>query len=137
MNNIIKKYNNKQIGEELDVAYGFDYEPNKNFNDMNHFIKINYKYKFHYMSKDFIFKIKVNDFNTQYIDYILDICKKYVEILDKRYLVSFKINNTTDAAKIKLYVKEEKNLTKLLEEWRSAFKDNIKLILIDGFEMEF
>ena len=89
------------------------------------------------MSKDFIFKIKVNDFNTQYIDYILDSCKKYVEILDKRYLVSFKINNTTDAAKIKQYAKEEKSLTKLLEEWRNAFKDNIKLVLIDGFEMEF
>ena len=137
MNNIIKKYTNKAIGEEVDVTYGFDYDPTKNFNDMNHFVKINYKYKFHYMSKDFIFKIKVNDFNTQYIDYILDACKKYVEILDKRYLVSFKINNTTDAAKIKQYVKEEKNLTKLLGEWRSAFKDNIKLILIDGFEMEF
>ena len=137
MNNIIKKYNNMLLGQEVNVTYGFDYEPNKNFNDMNHFIKINYKYKFHYMSKDFIFKIKVNDFDAQYIDYILDICKKYVEILDKRYLVSFKINNTTDAAKIKQYVKEEKNLTKLLEEWRDAFKDNIKLVLFDGLEMEF
>ena len=137
MNNIIKKYNNMLLGQEVNVTYAFDYEPNKNYNDMKHFIKINYKYKFHYMSKDFIFKIKVNDFNTQYIDYILDICKKYVEILDKRYLVSFKINNTTDAAKIKQYAKEEKNLTKLLEEWRDAFKDNIKLVLIDGFEMEF
>ena len=137
MNNIIKKYNNMLIGQEVNVTYAFDYEPNKNFNDMNHFIKINYKYKFHYMSKDFIFKIKVNDFNTQYIDYILDSCKKYVKILNKKYLVSFKINKTTDADKIKLYVKEEKDLTKLLEEWRDAFKDNIKLVLIDGFEMEF
>ena len=137
MNNIIKKYTDKLNNEEVDVTYAFDYEPNKNFNDMNHFIKINYKYKFHYMSRDFIFKIKVNDFDAQYIDYILDICKKYVEILDKRYLVFFKINNTTDAAKIKLYVKEEKDLTKLLEEWRNAFKDNIKLVLFDGLEMEF
>ena len=50
MNNIVKKYTNKLKGEELDITYAFDYVPNKNFNDMNHFIKINYKYKFHYMS---------------------------------------------------------------------------------------
>ena len=137
MDDIIKKYNNMLTGQEVNVTYAFDYEPNKNYNDMKHFIKINYKYKFHYLPKDFTFKIKVNDFNTQYINYILDICKKYVEILDKRYLVFFKINNTTDAAKIKQYVKEEKNLTKLLEEWRNAFKDNIKLVLFDGLEMEF
>ena len=137
MNNIIKKYTDKLNNEEIDVTYAFDYEPNKNFNDMNHFIKINYKYRFHYMSRDFIFKIKVNDFNIQYIDYILDSCKKYVKILNKKYLVSFKINKTTDADKMKLYVKEEKDLTKLLEEWRDAFKDNIKLVLIDGFKMEF
>ena len=137
MNNIIKKYNNMLIGQEVNVTYAFDYEPNKNYNDMKHFIKINYKYKFHYLPKDFTFKIKVNDFNTQYIDYVLDVCKKYVEMLDKRYLVHFKINNTMDPFKVKQYVKEEKNLTKLLGEWRSAFKDNIKLILIDGFEMEF
>ena len=137
MDDIIKKYNNMLTGQEVNVTYAFDYESNKNYNDMKHFIKINYKYKFHYLPKDFTFKIKVNDFNTQYINYILDICKKYVEILDKRYLVFFKINNTTDAAKIKQYVKEEKNLTKLLEEWRNAFKDNIKLVLFDGLEMEF
>ena len=137
MDDIIKKYNNMLTGQEVNVTYAFDYEPNKNYNDMKHFIKINYKYKFHYLPKDFTFKIKVNDFNTQYIDYILDTCKKYVHMLDKRYLVHFEINNTMDAAKIKQYVKEEKNLTKLLGEWRSAFKDNIKLILIDGFEMEF
>ena len=88
MNNIIKKYNNKLTGEKLDVAYGFDYDQTKNFNDMNHFIKINYKYRFHYMSRDFIFKIKVNDFNIQYIDYILDSCKKYVKILNKKYKIT-------------------------------------------------
>lgn len=137
MNNIIKKYNNKLTGEELDVAYGFDYDQTKNFNDMNHFVKINYTCPYHYVSGNFIFKIKVNDFNTQYIDYILDTCKKYVHMLDKRYLVHFEINNTMEPFKVKQYVKEEKNLTKLLGEWRSAFKDNIKLVLIDGFEMEF
>ena len=137
MDDIIKKYNNMLIGQEVNVTYAFDYEPNKNFNDMKHYIKINYKYKFHYLPKDFTFKIKVNDFNTQYIDYILDICKKYVEILDKRYLVFFKINNTTDAAKIKQYVKEEKNLTKLLEAWRSSFAVIIYLFVFVGLDMEF
>ena len=58
-------------------------------------------------------------------------------MLDKRYLVHFKINNTMDPFKVKQYVKEEKNWTKLIGEWLSAFKANIKLVLIDGFEMEF
>ena len=137
MNNIIRKYTNKTIGEKLDVDYGFDYDQTKNFNDMNHFVKINYKCPYHYVSGNFIFKIKVNNFDTQYIDYILDVCKKYVKMLDKRYLVNFKINNTMDPFKVKQYVKEDKNLTKLIGEWRNAFKDNIKLILIDGLEMEF